>query len=58
MKLPQDPVMLLSVVNTLLRDTYPSVEALAAAAGEDAEEIRKRLGKIGYRYDQSQNQFK
>lgn len=58
MTLPQDPVMLLSVVNTQLRDNYDSLEALAEAAMVDAESIRKKLMEIGYRYNQVQNQFK
>ena len=33
MKLPKDPVMLLSVVNTELRDHYPSLAELAKAYG-------------------------
>ena len=31
MNLPKDPVMLLSVVNTQLRDHYPTLTELAAA---------------------------
>ena len=33
MKLPKDPVMLLSVVNTELRDHYPSLAELVKAYG-------------------------
>ena len=31
MNLPKDPVMLLSVVNTQLRDHYPTLDELASA---------------------------
>ena len=33
MSLPKDPVMLLSVVNTKLRDYYPNLDELAKAEG-------------------------
>ena len=35
MNLPLDPAMLLSVVNTNLRDRYPSLEEFAAAEDVD-----------------------
>lgn len=58
MSLPKDPVMLLSVVNTKLRDFYPNLEELAAAEGISAEEITQTLQKINYVYDENSNQFK
>lgn len=57
MSLPKDPVMLLSVVNTKLRDFYPNLEELAAAEGVSVEEIIKTLEKINYVYDKNHNQF-
>lgn len=57
MSLPQDPVMLLSVVNTKLRDIYPNLEELAAAEGTTTEEITKKLSQINYAYDENRNQF-
>ena len=57
MSLPKDPVMLLSVVNTKLRDFYPSLDELAAAEGVTVEEIVKTLEKINYVYDKNQNRF-
>ncbi len=58
MSLPKDPVMLLSVVNTKLRDFYPSLEELAAAEDVTAEEIIEKLATINYVYDEGFNQFK
>ena len=58
MSLPKDPVMLLSVVNTKLRDFYPNVEELAAAEGTTAEAIIEKLAAINYVYDAAHNQFK
>lgn len=57
MSLPKDPVMLLSVVNTKLRDYYPSLEELAKAEGITEEEIVNKLNTINYLYDRKRNQF-
>ena len=58
MNLPKDPVMLLSVVNTALRDHYSSLAALAEDTDIPAEEIEKRLAVIDYHYEPDVNQFK
>lgn len=55
--LPKDPVMLLSFVNTKLRDFYDSLELLCEDLGGDAGEITDRLASIGYHYDEGKNQF-
>lgn len=57
MSLPKDPVMLLSVVNTKLRDFYPNLEELAKAEDTTEEEIIETLKKINYIYDENQNRF-
>lgn len=57
MSLPKDPVMLLSVVNTKLRDYYPDLEELAKAEGITKEEIESKLKMINYIYDEGRNQF-
>lgn len=57
MSLPKDPVMLLSVVNTKLRDYYPNLEELAAAESTTVEEIIDKLKMINYHYDYERNQF-
>ena len=46
MNLPKDPVMLLSVVNTQLRDKYESLEELAKAHMINEEEIIDSLKKM------------
>ena len=56
--LPQDPVILLSVVNTKLRDEYPSLDELCAALDADQTALRNKLAAIGYDYDPEQNQFR
>ncbi len=57
MNLPKDPVMLLSVINTQLRDRYPSLAELAADYLAEEKEIEERLGTINYHYDEAKNQF-
>lgn len=49
--------MLLSVINTKLRDEYPSLEALCDALDEDREQIIKLLATIDYKYDSQKNKF-
>jgi len=55
--LPQDPVILLSYLNTKLRDQYPSLEALCDDLQADAREITAKLEAVGYAYDPQRNQF-
>lgn len=56
--LPQDPMMLLSVINMKLRNQYESLEALCDDMGVSIDEITVTLANIGYTYDQNNNQFK
>ena len=55
--LPGDPVMLLSVINTKLRDYYPSLDALCDDMHIDRKELSDRLDLIDYAYDGGRNQF-
>ncbi len=55
--LPKDPVMLLSFVNTQLRDHYASLEELSSSLGLDAAELIRTLGAIDYQYDPASNRF-
>ena len=55
--LPQDPYLLLSVVNTKLRDEFDSLEELCLVQQVDMNEMLQRLSAIGYRYIPEQNQF-
>lgn len=57
MYLPKDPVMLLSVINTKLRDYYLSLDALCDDMQAEKQEIIDTLKKIDYRYDSGSNQF-
>ncbi len=55
--LPNDPIILLSVINTRLRDKYPSLDALCDDLSESKEEITKKLSDAGFEYDSDTNQF-
>jgi hypothetical protein len=55
--IPNDPVMLLSYINTQLRDFYPGLEALCRDKGLSQEEIEEKLNHIDYQYDETINQF-
>ncbi len=56
--LPNDPIMLMSVINTKLRDFYPSLEALCEDMDVSEKDIRDKLAAAGYEYDTVQNRFK
>lgn len=56
--LPQDPYILLSFINTKLRDQYPSLDALCDGLDADKAELTERLAGAGYAYDPEVNQFK
>jgi hypothetical protein len=58
MNLPKDKVMLLSVINTALRDKYSSLDELCESEGIDKEQLIKDLAEIDYRYKEEVNQFK
>ncbi len=56
-QLPKDPMMLLSVVNTKLRDFYPSLDALCEDIEVDRQVIETTLQKIQYQYKEDLNRF-
>ncbi|MBE6071719.1 MAG: DUF4250 domain-containing protein [Clostridium butyricum] len=53
-----DPNILLSLINTKLRDNYSSFELLCEDMMLDKNKIIEKLKSIGYDYDENQNQFK
>lgn len=55
--LPRDPVMLLSVVNTKLRDYYATLDVLCEDMQVDKQELIGKLEMIDYTYDAGSNQF-
>ena len=55
--IPGDPVILLSFLNTRLRDFYPSLDALCEDLYQDKTVLTQKIAAIGYTYDSDRNQF-
>lgn len=55
--IPKDPVILLSFVNTKLRDEFSCLDDLCAALDADAADIAQALAALDYHYDPARNQF-
>ena len=55
--LPRDPMILYSVLNTKLRDFYPSLDALCDDLGEDKQALLDALAAVGFKYSPERNQF-
>ena len=58
MSLPNDPVILLSYINTKLRDEFPSLDELCRSLSVSQSDIESRLASIGYAYDHEKNSFR
>lgn len=56
--LPKDPMLLLSVLNMKLRDSYDSLDALCVDLDEDRTALEEKLHAAGFVYDDSRNQFR
>lgn len=56
--IPKDPIILLSYINTKLRDQYSSLELLCDDLNIDLKEIEDKLKSIDYVYNRQVNQFK
>lgn len=55
--LPQDPMILLSYVNTKLRDEYADLDELCDDLDADKEELVRKLEGVNYHYSPQRNQF-
>lgn len=56
--LPKDPFILLSTINTKLRDEYADLDDLCASLDIDKSDLLKRLADAGFEYVPSINQFR
>ena len=56
-KLPKDPVILLSTLNTKLRDMYASLDELCEELEVSRHVLEETLEGIDYRYNEEENQF-
>jgi hypothetical protein len=58
-KLPQDPAILVSSVNMLLRDEeFDSLESLCYNFNEDVDKLKACLHDAGFVYSEEQHQFR
>lgn len=57
MTLPKDPVMLLSLINTKLRDYNSSLDDFCKENDLNEDEIKEKLEMIDYHYNEERNQF-
>lgn len=55
--LPNDPMILLSYINTKLRDDYSSLDLLCDDLQADRSQIEEKLKAIDYTYDAALNRF-
>ncbi len=58
MALPQDPFILLSYINTKLRDDYGSLDDLCSGEDIDKDALVAVLGAAGFEYMPEINQFR
>ena len=56
-ELPQDPMMLYSAVNMMLRDRYNSLEELCDDLNVERQELEHRLAEVGFEYSVRDNKF-
>lgn len=57
MTLPQDPMILLSYINTQLRNSHEPLDELCQSLSVDKEQIIQKLSLIDYKYDKNLNKF-
>jgi len=55
--IPRDPQILVSFVNTQLRDHYSNLEDLCSDMEIDKKKLIRKLGSIEYNYDSNENRF-
>ncbi|WP_194610721.1 DUF4250 domain-containing protein [Clostridium vitabionis] len=58
MSIPKDPFLAVSFVNTELRDSYDSLDALCASCGVDRKALEEKLALAGFSYDEAQRRFR
>lgn len=57
MNIPKDPIILLSYINTKLRDEFSSLTELCQSINVDQTLLMNTLSNIHYIYDEEQNRF-
>ena len=57
MDLPQDPMMLFSIINMKLRDYYSSLDELCEDMNVNKEELIQKWAAFGFEYSEENNKF-
>lgn len=57
MELPQDPVMLMSLINMKLRDFYGSLDELCQDMDIDKDALCRKLAEAGFEYSEENKKF-
>lgn len=59
MAIPQDPFMLVSMLNMKLRDgNYEDLSDLLATLDLDEDEVLRKLSEVGFEYDKELKRFR
>ena len=56
-RLPNDPMILYSAVNMLLRDNYGSLDELCDDMNVNRKDLEDKLAAVGFKNDEKQNKF-
>lgn len=57
MELPNDPMMLFSIINMKLRDTYSSLDKLCDDLHVNKMNLENKLKEAGFEYSSEHNKF-
>lgn len=57
MELPKDDIILLSLINTKLRDYYKNLDELCEDLNVNKAELEQRLNAVDYVYNEELNRF-
>jgi len=57
LNIPNDPAILLSYINTQLRDTGQNLDDLCKSLCIEKNTVSEKLSSIGYLYDPEKNRF-
>ena len=55
--MPNNPMMLMSFINTMLRDEYETLDELCASYMVEKQEVIEKLAAVGYEYDEVNRRF-
>lgn len=57
MSMPNDPIILLSYVNTKLRDYYSTLDEFVKSEDINKTQLLEKLKSVGYEYNEKRNCF-